>query len=121
MPRKDYVPGAEPLLWIFVDQFCTFAITHQAVLNFSVGQAGELGTRQAAAVLAKENVYDQRALYEAAIEVKDETKASLVESLDSAELGAAFGREKAVHAVLAKGQLAEKLRVDAGRLKGMRS
>jgi len=47
-------------------------------------------------------------------------KASLVDSLDSAELGAAFGRDKAVHAVLAKGRLAGKLLVDASRLKGLR-
>ena len=79
MPRKDYVPGAEALLWIFVDQFCTYAITHQVVLNFTVDQGNELSARLAAALAAKENVYDQRALYEAAIEVKDETKASLIE------------------------------------------
>ncbi len=47
-------------------------------------------------------------------------KAVLIDSLDSAELGAAFGRDKAVHAVLAKGRLAGKLKVDAGRLKGLR-
>ncbi len=49
------------------------------------------------------------------------TRAALVDCLDSAELGDAFGREKAVHAVLAKGRLAEKLLVDAGRLKGLRA
>ena len=47
-------------------------------------------------------------------------KSALIESFDSAELGAAFGREKAVHAVLAKGKLAGKLVVDAGRLSGLR-
>ncbi|HER26176.1 MAG TPA: RNA-binding protein [Rhodospirillales bacterium] len=45
---------------------------------------------------------------------------TLLECLDSAELAAPFGRDKAVHAVVAKGRLAEKLSVDGGRLQGLR-
>jgi uncharacterized protein len=44
----------------------------------------------------------------------------LVEALTSAELGAAFGREGAVHAVLKAGPLAEAFLAVAGRLAGFR-
>jgi uncharacterized protein len=44
----------------------------------------------------------------------------LVEALSSAELGAAFGRESAVHAALKAGPLAEAFLTDAGRLAGFR-
>ena len=44
----------------------------------------------------------------------------LVETLTSAELGAAFGREGAVHAVLGAGPLAEAFLAAAGRLAGFR-
>ena len=44
----------------------------------------------------------------------------LVEALTSAELGAAFGRESVVHAVLKPGPLAEAFLVVAGRLAGFR-
>jgi len=44
----------------------------------------------------------------------------LVEVLTSAELGAAFGRESAVHAVLKAGPLAEAFLAVAGRLAGFR-
>lgn len=45
----------------------------------------------------------------------------LVETLTSAELGSAFGREGAVHAVLGPGPLAEAFLAAAGRLAGFRS
>ena len=44
----------------------------------------------------------------------------LVEALTSAELGAAFGREGAVHAMLGAGPLAEAFLAVAGRLAGFR-
>ena len=44
----------------------------------------------------------------------------VVAVLNAAELGAAFGRENAVHAVLSSGRLADRLLVDAGRLAGFR-
>ncbi len=44
----------------------------------------------------------------------------LVAVLRSDELGAAFGRSHAVHAVLTAGRLAEGLKIDAARLAGMR-
>jgi hypothetical protein len=44
----------------------------------------------------------------------------LVEVLTSAELGAAFGRESAVHAVLGAGPLAEAFQAVAARLAGFR-
>jgi len=44
----------------------------------------------------------------------------LVEALTTAELGAAFGRESAVHAVLKAGPLAETFLAVAGRLAGFR-
>ena len=44
---------------------------------------------------------------------------AVVTVLDGAELGAAFGRERTVHGLLAKGRLAEGLVRDAGRLSGI--
>jgi hypothetical protein len=44
----------------------------------------------------------------------------LVAVLRSDELGAAFGRSHAVHAVLTAGRLADSLKIDAARLAGMR-
>lgn len=44
----------------------------------------------------------------------------VVTPLSAAELGGVFGRDHAVHVALAPGRLAETLRVDAGRLAGIR-
>ncbi|HYU13606.1 MAG TPA: RNA-binding protein [Stellaceae bacterium] len=41
--------------------------------------------------------------------------------LTAAELGAAFGRDRIVHAVVGQGPLCERLRVDLGRLAGLRA
>jgi predicted RNA-binding protein YlxR (DUF448 family) len=43
----------------------------------------------------------------------------VVAPLDAASLGAIFGREHTVHAVVATGRLAETLRIEAGRLAGL--
>jgi uncharacterized protein len=47
--------------------------------------------------------------------------APVIVALNSDELGQAFARERAVHVVVAPGQLAKKLLVNAGRLEGLRS
>lgn len=44
----------------------------------------------------------------------------IVESLLGCELGRAFGRDQVVHASVAPGALAEKLRIEGGRLDGIR-
>ncbi len=44
----------------------------------------------------------------------------LVEEFEAAALGAALGRDLAVHAVLARGRLADSLRVEAGRYAGLK-
>jgi uncharacterized protein len=46
---------------------------------------------------------------------------AVVDVLTAAELGAAFGRDRAVHGALAPGRLAERLVEDASRLKGFRA
>jgi len=45
----------------------------------------------------------------------------LVEEFEAAALGAALGRDNAVHAVLARGALADRLKAEAGRLRGLRT
>jgi uncharacterized protein len=45
----------------------------------------------------------------------------IIAVLNSAELGAAFGRDHIVHAALGRGALAERLRADARRLGGFRA
>ena len=42
-------------------------------------------------------------------------------ALTGAELGAAFGRERSVHVLVAAGALAERLRIETGRLAGLRN
>jgi hypothetical protein len=44
-----------------------------------------------------------------------------VECLSSAELGLALGRENVIHAAVQPGGLAERLTLDAARLKNLRS
>ncbi len=44
----------------------------------------------------------------------------VLELFGSAALGAALGRDMTVHALIARGALADRLRVDAGRLMGLR-
>jgi hypothetical protein len=44
----------------------------------------------------------------------------VVEEFEAAALGAALGRDMAVHALMARGDLADRLRVDASRLSGLR-
>lgn len=46
---------------------------------------------------------------------------TVMDCLTSDELGRAFGRDQAVHAVLAPGALAEKLELEARKLKGFRT
>lgn len=45
----------------------------------------------------------------------------VLEAFESAALGAALGRDITVHALIARGALADRLRVDAGRLMGLRT
>ena len=45
----------------------------------------------------------------------------LVEEFEAAALGAALGRDHAVHAVLARGALADRLKVEASRLRALRT
>jgi predicted RNA-binding protein YlxR (DUF448 family) len=45
----------------------------------------------------------------------------VVEEFEAATMGAALGRDLAVHALMAQGDLADRLRVDAGRLSGLRT
>jgi len=48
-------------------------------------------------------------------------KPTVIDCLDSGELGLALGRENVVHAALKSGQLAERLERNAGRLAGFRA
>lgn len=75
---RDYIPHIESALWEYATQFCGYASSNQAALNFSVGQIGEVEALLAAAIAAKDDVFDKRDLYDAAVEVKNEAKAALV-------------------------------------------
>jgi hypothetical protein len=60
----------------------------------------------------------KRKLYAAAHRL--DLKCVVVESLTSAELGLALGRENVIHAAVQPGGLAERLMFDAERLSGFR-
>jgi len=76
---NDYLPDREADLWAYAVQFSSFASANQVALNFSVAQTGELATRLAAALAAKDDAFDKLDLYESAVGVKNEAKAALVE------------------------------------------
>ena len=61
----------------------------------------------------------KRKLYAAAHRM--ELKCVVIETLTSAELGLALGRENVIHAAVQKGGLAERLTFDAERLSGFRA
>lgn len=88
----------------------------QAVVGFEKVR-GELNAGRGALVLAAAD---------GAADGRDKIRAlasalPLVAVFNSDELGAAFGRDHAVHAVLASGRLAGSLRLEAGRLAGFRN
>jgi hypothetical protein len=60
----------------------------------------------------------KRKLYAAAHRL--ELNCVVIESLNSAELGLALGRENVIHAAVQPGGLAERLTFDAERLSGFR-
>jgi predicted RNA-binding protein YlxR (DUF448 family)/ribosomal protein L30E len=88
----------------------------QAVMGFVKVQAALAAGKAAVLVAAADGAADGRSKLKAAA-----PDLPLVECLTSVELGAAFGREHVVHAVLKAGRLAEMLVEDAGRLAGFRS
>lgn len=87
----------------------------QAIVGFEKVKA-EIKSRQGAVLLAASD---------GAADGRNKIKAlgsalPLIEVLSAEELGAAFGREHAVHVLLLPGKLAENIRVEAARLAGFR-
>lgn len=88
----------------------------QAIAGFEKVEAWLKTGKGAGALLAASDGAEQGRAKIAALRRALAAKSGLVECLDSGEIGSAFGRDKAVHAVLAKGRIAAKLLADAGRL-----
>jgi predicted RNA-binding protein YlxR (DUF448 family) len=114
------------------------ARTEAALVARMVGDLG-LARRSGAAVLGFDNVLRQlegpkppKALIEALDGAQDgkrklyaaahrlELDCAVIETLTSAELGLALGRENVIHAAVQPGGLAERLTFDAARLSGFR-
>ena len=93
----------------------------QVILGFDqIARAFETKSPPALLVEASDGAADgRRKLLGAAL--AQGLRPKVLDVLDSAELGLALGRENVVHAALKSGQLAERLRVDAGRLAGFRA
>ncbi|OIR09179.1 hypothetical protein GALL_87860 [mine drainage metagenome] len=103
----------------------------QAIVGFEKVKS-ELKARRAAASLsgvvllaASDGAADGRAKIRALVgETGDGSQAgsgpALIEALTAEELGAAFGRDHAVHVLLLPGRLAEAVRSEAARLSGFR-
>lgn len=88
----------------------------QAVMGFARVEAA-LATRKVAVLLAAlDGAADGRAKLRALA-----PGVPLLEPLTAAELGAAFARDRVVHAGLSAGRLADALIADAGRLAGFRA
>ena len=88
----------------------------QAVAGFAKVVAALTAGRAAVLVAASDGAADGRGKLRARA-----PGLPRVETLTSAELGAAFGREQVVHAALAPGRLADALVGDAARLAGFRA
>lgn len=87
-----------------------------AVAGFAKVEAALRGKGVAVLIAASDGSADGRGKLEALA-----PGVPRVEALRSAELGAAFARESAVHAALKRGPLAESFLVEAGRLGGFRA
>jgi predicted RNA-binding protein YlxR (DUF448 family) len=92
----------------------------QAVLGFeNVMRELDAPVPPAALVEASDGAADGRRKLAGAVRARG-LKTEVIETLDSAELSLALGRENVIHAALKPGRLAERLRFDAGRLGGFR-
>lgn len=88
----------------------------QAVAGFEKAQAWLRNGSAAVLVEASDGAIGMRRKMESLAD-----GISVVDVLRADELGAAFGRERTVHVVLARGGLASKLGIEARRLEGFRS
>jgi ribosomal protein L7Ae-like RNA K-turn-binding protein len=91
------------------------------ILGFdTVSRALESGTALKALIEASDGAEDgKRKLFAAAH--RQHLSCVVIESLTSAELGLALGRENVIHAAVRSGGLADRLIFDAERLRGFRS
>jgi len=92
----------------------------QAVAGFEKVEAWLKAGKGVGALLAARDGAEQGRAKIVSLQRALAAGSEVVDCLDSGEIGGAFGRDKAVHAVLAKGRLAAKLVMDAGRLKEFR-
>lgn len=84
-----------------------------AIAGFEKAREWMLAGKAALAVQAVDGSEEERARFLGKRDI------AVVAMLTAAELGQVFGREHAVHAVVAAGRLAEKIEVEAMRLKGV--
>ncbi len=87
----------------------------QAISGFAKAREWIVAGRVGVVVQASDGSPDERARFLGA------ARATLpvITPLDAVALGAIFGRDHAVHAVVAPGRLAERLRIEAARLAGL--
>jgi len=89
----------------------------QAVAGFAKAREWLVAGRVGLVVEARDGSPDERERFLAAVPAS--VRPDVVTPLDAAELGAVFGRDRAVHVVIAPGRLAERLRCEAERLAGL--
>ena len=89
----------------------------QAVAGFGKAREWLAAGRAGLVVQASDGSPDERARFLAGWR----EKVPVIAPLDAAALGAVFGRDHAVHAVVGVGRLADMLREEAGRLAGIRA
>ena len=87
----------------------------QAIGGFAKAREWIAAGRVGVVVQASDGSPDERARFLGAAG----SKLSVVTPLDAAGLGAIFGRDHAVHVVVAPGRLAERLRVESAKLAGL--
>lgn len=92
----------------------------QAVTGFVKVEAALRAGKAAVLVAAVDGAADGRRKLAALVSDGGGGGRAIVECLTSAELGAAFGREKAVHAAVLPGRLADLFVAEAARLGGFR-
>jgi predicted RNA-binding protein YlxR (DUF448 family) len=91
----------------------------QAIRAGRIGTAGRVGLRLEAADAADDGRAKLDGLARGA-QALSGAPLNVVDQFDRHQLGAAFGRDEVVHAIMGQGKLAERLLRDAARLQGLR-
>ena len=112
----DLTTGLQGSLELRIGEFIGLARrAGQAVCGFQKAREWLVAGRAGLVVEASDGSADERARFLG----RHADATPVIAPLDGARLGAVFGRDHVVHVVIARGRLAEKIAMEAGRLAGV--